>query len=297
MIKIVFLGTGDAVTSEQRNHSSIFLNYKDENMLIDCGEGTQRQIRIAKLNPCSITRILITHWHGDHILGIPGLLQTLALSGYNKTLHIYGPVGTKKYIQEIFNVFVFTGKLDIQVHEVMGKFLETNDFYVSAEKMSHGCPSNAYNFVLKESLRIDKKKLKKLKIAEGPWLADLKKGKDIIYDKKKFKVKDLTYLQEGKKISFVFDTGINDRIQGFVKDSDLLIMESSFSEEDKEKAKDYHHMTAKQDAEIAKKAKAKELVLTHLSQRYSKNFGKIEKEAKKLFKNTKLARDFMKIEI
>ncbi len=88
MIKITFLGTSDQIPSAKRNHTAILLTYKGENILVDCGEGTQRQFRKARLNPCKITRLLITHWHGDHVLGIPGLLKTLALSGYNKTLSI-----------------------------------------------------------------------------------------------------------------------------------------------------------------------------------------------------------------
>src|SRR3989338_7075526 len=162
MIKLVFLGTSDATPSIRRNHTSIFLNYNEENMLIDCGEGTQRQIRKAGLNPCKITQILITHWHGDHVLGIPGLLQTLALSDYNKTLHIYGPRGTKQYMGEIMKIFKLVGKYEIKVEEISnkGKFFETSDFYLEAEQMEHGTPANAYNFVVKDKTRIDKKKLK-----------------------------------------------------------------------------------------------------------------------------------------
>src|SRR3989339_623098 len=109
-IPICFLGTSQAIPTAKRNHTAMLLQYNDENILVDCGEGTQRQFRKAALNPCKITKLLITHWHGDHVLGIPGLLQTLALSGYNKILYIYGPRGTKKYIEEIMKIFNFVGK-------------------------------------------------------------------------------------------------------------------------------------------------------------------------------------------
>src|SRR3989338_8349290 len=135
MIKLVFLGTSDATPSIRRNHTSIFLNYNEENMLIDCGEGTQRQIRKAGLNPCKITQILITHWHGDNVLGIPGLLQTLSLSGYNKTLFIYGPNGTKNFVKNLLKTFVFARNFEIKVEEVGGKFLDEKDFYLGAESM------------------------------------------------------------------------------------------------------------------------------------------------------------------
>ena len=130
MVKIIFLGTADSIPSAKRNPTSILLNYNGENILVDCGEGTQRQFRKAKLNPCKVTRLLITHWHGDHVLGIPGLLQTLALSGYNKTLFIYGPEGTKEFVKRLLSTFIFRKKYQIKIEEVGQKtmFFETKDF-------------------------------------------------------------------------------------------------------------------------------------------------------------------------
>ncbi|VVB82780.1 Ribonuclease Z [uncultured archaeon] len=296
MIKLVFLGTSDAVPSAERNHTSILLNYKDENILIDCGEGTQRQFRKAELNPCKLTRILITHWHGDHILGIPGLLQTLSFSGYEKTLFIYGPKGTKEFMNQIFKTFIFQGKFKIQIEEAENKFFENEDFYLEAKKMTHGVPCNAYTFVEKTKIRIDKQKLQKTKI-HGPILQKLKQGKDIVYDGKKYLAKNLTYKEEGKKISFVFDTSFNKDIVPFVKNSDLLVCESTFGEELEEKAGEYKHLTSKQSAEIAKKSNSKKLVLTHVSQRYNKNQADILKTAKKNFKNSVLAKDLDIFEI
>lgn len=297
-IKIIFFGTSDAVPSIERNHTSILLNYKDENILIDCGEGTQRQFRKAKINPCKLTRVLITHWHGDHVLGIPGLLQTLAFSGYNQTLFIYGPRGTKRFIEEMFKTFIFSEKINLEIKEVTkGIFFETNDFYLESEEMSHGIPCNAYNFVRKEQIRIDKKKLLKTKIPSGPLIKELKNGKNISYNGKKFRAKNLTYVEPEQKISFVFDTNYNNRIIPFAENSDLLICESSFDSSLGEKAHEYKHLTSKQAAEIAKKAKTKKLILTHISQRYNQNKKLIFDEAKKIFKNTELAKDFDRFEL
>jgi len=296
MLKITFLGTSDAIPSAERNHTSILLNYKDENILVDCGEGTQRQFRKAKLNPNKVTRILITHWHGDHVLGIAGLLQTLSFSEYKKTLYIYGPKGTKEFMRNLLHTFEFHKTFRIEVEEVENKFFETDDFYIEAEKMSHGIPCNAYSFVKKGNLRIDKKKLEKIKL-HGPILKKLKEGKDIVYDGKKYLAKNLTYEEDGKKISFVFDTSVNERIVPFVKDSDLLICESTFDAESEELAGERNHLTAKQSAEIAKKSNSKKLVLTHISQRYSKNPKKILDAAKKVFKNSVLVKDLDEIEI
>ena len=129
-MKITFLGTSYAIPSAERNHTSVLLTHEGENILIDCGEGTQRQFRKAKLNPCKITRILITHWHGDHVLGLPGLLQTLSLSGYNKELSIYGPKGIKHFISQLVRTFPFQLNYKLKIEELHGKkiFFETNDF-------------------------------------------------------------------------------------------------------------------------------------------------------------------------
>jgi len=291
-IKIIFLGTSDAIPTAEKNHTAILLKYKKENILVDCGEGTQRQFRKAKLNPGKLTRILITHWHGDHILGIPGILQTLALSGYKKTLFIYGPEGTKKYMKEILKTFVFVNKIKLEIKEVKkGKFIEEQDFYFEAQRMSHGTPCNAYAFVKKGEIKIDKQKLKKIEIPAGPLLKRLKQGKNISYKGKKYLAKNLTFEEHSKKISFVLDTSMNDKIIPFVKDSNLLICESSFGLELAKRAQDYKHLTTEQASKIAKKAKVGKLFLTHISQRYKKEPQKILKQAKKIFKNSFLAKD------
>lgn len=299
-MSIIFLGTAQAIPTITRNHTSIFLNYKNENILIDCGEGTQRQLRKANINPCKITKILITHWHGDHVLGLPGLFQTLVLNNYNKTLQVYGPKGTKKFMKEFVNVFIPVLKFKAEVHEVEGKFLETEDYEITAKQLDHGnAPCNGYEFKEKDKLRINKEKLKKLKLTreEELKLTELTKGKSIKLRNKTIKPKDLTYLQKGKKISFIFDTKVCNNASLLAKDSDLAIIESTYANEEKNLAEAYGHMTAEQSAKIAKKSKVKKLILTHISQRYEFKENILEKEAKKIFPNTEIAKDLMRVEV
>lgn len=296
-IKITFLGTSGPVPSIKKNHSAFLLTYKGENILLDCGEGTQRQFRKAKLNPLKITKLLITHWHGDHVLGIPGLLQTLSLNDYRKTLLVYGPKGIKKHLERVLKAFPSVSKIKIKVQEINGKFLEEDDFYLEAKPMTHGTPCNAYSFVKKGQIRVDKNKLKKYKIPSGPLLSKLKQGKNINYKGKTYKAKDLTYMQDSKKICFVLDTTINKNIISFAKNSNLLVIESAYMNELKDLAKKHKHLTAKQAAEIAKKAKVKKLILTHLSQRYEKDPKKVLNEAKKVFKNSFLVKDLDVVEV
>ena len=296
-IPIIFLGTSQAIPTLKRNHTAVFMQYKQENILIDCGEGTQRQFRKARLNPCKITRILITHWHGDHILGVPGLLETLSLSNYNKTLHVYGPKGTKRFMELMYRLFVHSKKIKIKIEEVSGRFLETPDFFIEAAPLEHGTPCNAYAFIEKDRLKLNKKKIKQLNLPNSPILGELQKGKNIRFMNKLIKAKDVSYTEKGRKISFLFDTKLTLNCYKIAKNSDLLISESTYTNEEKELASKYKHLTSKQAAEIAKKSKTKKLILTHLSQRYQNNEKKVLNEAKKIFKNTKIAEDLMRIEI
>jgi ribonuclease Z len=296
MIKITFLGTSGTVPTVERNHTSMLLEYKGENILVDCGEGTQRQFRKAKLNPCKITKILITHCHGDHILGLSGLLQTLGFNDYNKKLIIYGPKGIREYVKLTLQTFAFHEKFPIEVKEAEGKFFENEDFYLEAKPMTHGIPCNAYSFNIKDKIRIDKAKLKKTHL-NGPVLKNLKEGKDISFEGKKYLAKNLTYKEEGKKVSLVLDTSFNAKIVPFAENSDLLICEATFDEDSKEKANEYKHLTSSQAAEIAKKSKSKKLILTHIGQIYSKNPKKLLDSAKKIFKNSVVAEDFGVFEI
>lgn len=297
-MEITFLGTSQATPTAEKGQTAILLTYNNENILIDCGEGTQRQFKIAKLNPCKITRILITHWHGDHVLGLPGLLQTLALNNYGKTLQIYGPAGTKKFTSLLLRTFIFREKLKVDVHEITkdGMFLETKDFKLEAYKMKHFVPCLAYSFIEKDKYKINMNYVKKQGLKESPILKNLQEGKNITFQGKKILAKKATTLKKGKKVAFIFDTLINGNCIKTAKQADLLIGEATFlSTEHSDKALERGHLTSKQTATIAKKTRVKKLILTHISQRYSKNNQVILEEAKKIFKNTDLAKDFMSL--
>lgn len=290
-VKITFLGTGNAVPSKQRNHTGILLSYKDENLLFDCGENIQRQFRFTDISITKITKIFITHWHGDHILGLPGLFQTLAMSNYSKKLKIYGPPGTVKFVSLITQLLKGI-RIDVQAIEVKpGIVFDSKEFLIEAETMTHGIPALAYSFQIKDKLRIDKKKLKKFKVPSSSLLSKLSEGQDIIINNKKIRSQAVCYKEKGKKVTIILDTALNDNMEKIAKNADILICESTFSDKEADKAKEYKHLTSKQAADTAKKAKVKRLILTHISQRYENNLKEIEKEAKKVFKNTLVAKD------
>lgn len=296
MTEIIFLGTSQAIPTKEKNQAAILLKHGSENILVDCGEGTQRQFRIAGLNACKITKILITHWHGDHILGLPGLLQTLALSNYTKTLEIYGPRGTKEFMTLMLRLFIFKEKIRVNIHEISdGIFFENNDFRLEASKMKHPAPCLAYSFTEKTRFRVDMEKLKKIGVKPGPILKQLQQGKDITFQDKKIEFKKYTKEVLGKKVSFILDTAINDNCYKISNDADVLIAEACFSKAEESLAKEREHLTAEQIADVAKKSKVGKLFLMHISQRYDRKEKIVLDEAKKIFKNSELAKDFMKI--
>ena len=298
-INITFLGTGSAIPTARRNHPAMLLRYKSENILVDCGEGTQRQFRKAHINPCKITKLLITHWHADHVLGIPGLIQTMMLNGYNKKLEVYGPRGTKAKFEQYLDLFIHKeNELDIVIKEINNEvFFDNEEFCLEAAKMDHDCPAIAYSFTVKEKSRLDKEKLKELNIPNSPLVAELVEGKTIEINGKKINGKKLIYTEKARKITFIMDTRINENAIQLAENSDLLICESTYSKDEEEIASEHGHMTSIEAATIAKEAKVKALVLTHLSQRYEAIPKVILTEAKEVFKDVIIPEDLESVEL
>ena len=295
-MKITFLGTSAMVPTKDRNHPSILFNYKEENILFDCGENIQRQLTKLGFSSAKITKLLLTHWHGDHSLGIPGLIQSMSSHNFQGILEIYGPKNSKLHMKKIIDAFMLKNKIKISTKEISGKFFENKDFTLIAYPVKHSAPCLAYSFIEKPKRRINLEYLKKFDLQKHPLLGNLQKGKNIVYKGKKIKVKDATYIVPGKKITYITDTTLNNNCIKAAKDADILICEATFASDLEKKAKEYLHLTAKQAAIIAKRAKAKKLILTHFSQRY-KSLNHLLDEAKKVFKNTIIAEDFMSIEI
>jgi ribonuclease Z len=294
-MEVMFLGTSGMHPTKDRNLFSVLIRYKSENILLDCGEGTQRQMRIAGFKSPKISKILITHLHGDHINGLPGLLQNLKANQYSKRLEIYGPKGLKYLMNSIFKII--GEKLDINVVEIKnGIVFKEDDFYVEARELKHSTKVYGYSFIENDKRKMNLDYLKKFGLTKHVLFGDLQRGNDIVHEGKKIKVKDATNLIKGKKLSLIVDTVYCDDCVKLAKDADLLICESTFGSELKDKAKEFKHLTSVDAATIAKKAKVKKLILTHFSQRYG-NTDILLNEAKKVFKNSFTAKDFMEIKI
>ncbi len=294
-MQITFLGTSCMMPTKDRNPSAVFLQFKSDGVLFDCGEGTQRQMKIAGIPLSKVTKICVSHWHGDHILGLPGLLLTIASLELSRSVEIYGPRGSKHAFQALFGGIEFEMKFNIKITEVHeGLFFENEDFALESLPMKHPVPCVAFAFVEKDRRRIKVDHVKKLGIPEGPLLGELQRGKSVSFKGKKISVDEATNLVQGRKIVFMTDTLVNENCYKIAANADILIIDSTYSSKLKDKAVEHGHLTALEAAQIASKSGVKKLVLTHFSARY-KNTLELEEDARTAFDNVVSAYDFMRI--
>lgn len=283
--------------TKERNHSGIHISYGSHNILFDCGEGIQRQLKIAGLKRSRITHICISHWHGDHALGIAGLLSTMGADQCQHTVMIYGPKGSRKKFNHLKKAFPSMNAATHKLIEVeRGIVFDGDDFVIEAETLSHGIDCVGYALREKEKLKIDIKKARAKGLSQGPMLKEIQLGKSVCVEGKTIKAQDVTTKILGKKLAYVADTRPCIGARRLAKKSDVLIIESTFLFEDKKYALKFHHMTAKESAELAAKADAAKVYLTHPSQRY-KDVSVLVREAKKFHKNVRFAKDFMEFEL
>lgn len=296
-MQIIFLGTSCAKPTKERNHSAIFLSYGSDGILFDCGEGTQRQITIAGIKPTKINKVFISHWHGDHSLGLPGLIQTLSLSEYNQTLKIYGPKGTKQRINKVLEAFVFENRIKLDITELKsGDIITAKDYLIHVEELNHKTPTIGFRFVEKDKRNINLQFTKKLGIPEGPLLGKLQDGESVTWKGKKITPKQATNVARGKIFCYLPDSTTAENSIKLAENADILVCESTYTSKLEEKAEEYFHMTARQAGEIANQANVKQLILTHFSPRY-KDAHELEEDARNVFDNVLAAKDFMKINL
>ncbi len=301
MLRITFLGTGGSMPTPNRNPSAIAVNREGELMLFDCGEGAQRQMMRAKTG-MTISSIFITHFHADHVLGIPGLLQTMALQGREEPLRIYGPRHVDKFLYHLLALGYAGKKFEVKAIELKpGDVVRRAGYEIRAIKTVHNVVSIGY--VLEEEMRpgrFNRERAIELGIKPGPLFSKLQSGHSISVDGKEIRPDQiLGPSRPGRKIVYSGDTRPCESMIEASKDADLLIHEGTLSEETKQYAIDYMHSTALEAAGIAKKASVRKLILTHISARYSDlgSANKLEEEARTVFENCEVARELMVIEV
>ncbi len=298
MLEIVFLGTGSGIPTRTRNHSAIWLHHGEENMLWDCGEGTQRQMLFSGINPMRINNIFITHWHADHWAGLIGYIQTMNFENRKKPLYIHGPEA-ERFVSDILDLghwgpgFKVVAKPVQYEKDEETTVYESENFIITSIPVKHTVPSVAYCFKEKDSWNVDiKGKGKKYGLKEGRMIGKLKKEGFIVLNNKKVTLKEVATLKKGVKVSYSGDTMPCDNLVNISKDSDLMIVDSTFVEN----LEDRMHGTLEEVLEMGKKAKSMNVVLTHFSRRYSDQ-KEIEKEVRKYKTDFKtiVAEDMMKL--
>jgi len=300
-IRVIFLGTAGSVPTPERSLPAILVQRKAEQIMFDCGEGVQRQMIMAKTGFHRKMKIFISHLHGDHVLGLPGLLQTMALLNRERKLEVYGPVGIRRFVEAIKETIQFVLTFPVEIHEVEGAgvLCEEEEYVVQAAWANHVIPSLAYALVEKPRPgKFYPEKTKALGVPEGPLWSKLQRGHKVkLPDGRVIKPEQVVGPSRlGRKIVYTGDTR---PFKGFVKfaaGADLLIHDATFDDGLAEKAEEDGHSTPSQAAENARKAKAKQLILTHFSARYGDTSELLE-QARKIFRNTLTAEDFMKLEI
>lgn len=297
MFQITFLGTSASAPSFHRGLSAQVVQHNEHRFLIDCGEGTQRQILRSGIGFKRLNRILITHGHLDHILGLGGLVSTLARWEAMEFIEIMGGWRALERIRDLLFRVVFRGvrpPIDVILEEIKpGVVIDESDFSVTAFPVSHrGADSLGYVFEEKSRRPFLPEKAEALRIPPGPWRGELVKGKAITLPDGRMIEPDevLGEVLPGTRFVLVGDTGRTDNLVEVVSGADALVIEATYLEEEADMADQFGHLTARQAAMLADQAAAQHLILTHLSRRYRER--DVLDEVRSGFSNSFVARDF-----
>jgi len=293
-IRTVFLGTGAAAPTRTRNVSSLAIVLDGRTLIFDAGEGTQHQLQRSTVHTGSIEAIFITHLHGDHLFGLPGLLATLGLNGRTAPLTLVGPPGLERYLRAI----PYLGApYEIRVAPaILPAAFE--GFDVVATEVDHSVDCYAYCLIEHDRRgTFDVARAEALGIPPGPLFGKLQHGEDIEIDGRTIRSAEvLGPPRRGRRIAFVTDTRPCDAAIELARDADLLIHEATYANDHADDARERYHSTAEEAARVAKAANVKRLVLTHISARYDDTSALLQ-EARAIFPNTDVAEDLLEIRL
>jgi len=292
VLTVTFLGTSAARPTVERNVSGLAVHREGETMLFECGEGTQRQMMRYGVS-FALSEIFFTHFHADHFLGVIGLIRTLGLQGRPEPLLLYGPKGAKKVLNDAIKLGVERVPFPVEITELKaGETIKKDEYELRAFATEHGGGSIGY--ALKEHERrgrFDVEKAKAAGIPEGPLWGKIAKGEmpgpeGVVGPPR-----------PGRLVVFTGDTRPTASVVDAAQGADLLIHEATFGEEEKERAKETGHSTAKEAAQVALAAGVKKLMMCHVSARYSMSAEELVKEAREVFPNASVAKDGMEVDV
>lgn len=300
-LAVRFLGTSASRPTVERNVSSVAVIREGETLMFDCGEGTQRQMMRYGIT-FALTDIFFTHMHADHMLGVTGLLRTLALQGRTEPMNLYGPVGSEKLLWRAITLGSEKQHFEIKVFELTPDTpLKRHGYSIVPFAVEHGDRS-AIGYQLVEETRLGRfnpEKAKELGVPEGPLWGKIHKGETVtLPDGRAIKPSELVGpSRPGRRIVLTGDSRPSEATVVAATGADLLIHEATFTTEEAPRALETGHSTAREAAEVAAKAGVKRLILTHVSARYSRDTSELEREAREVFAETVIARDGMEVDV
>ncbi|MDI3411477.1 ribonuclease Z [Bacillus sonorensis] len=304
-MELLFLGTGAGIPAKTRNVTSVALKLLEERRsvwLFDCGEATQHQILHTSIKPRKIEKIFITHLHGDHVYGLPGLVSSRSFQGGESLLTVYGPKGIKTYLETVLDATGTHLTYPLVIEEIEeGIVFEDDQFIVTAKSVVHGIPAFGYRIEEKDIPgALDAEALKEAGISPGLIYQKLKNGETVTLEDGRT-VNGADFIgppKKGRIIAISGDTKQCENVKILAENADVLVHEATFAKGDRELAGDYYHSTTEQAAETAKAAGAGQLILTHISARYQgESVNELVSEAKGIFPNSTAAFDFYEYEV
>ncbi|HEX7095126.1 MAG TPA: ribonuclease Z [Acidimicrobiales bacterium] len=295
--EMVVLGTASQAPTRYRNHNGYLLIAGDEGLLFDPGEGTQRQMAFVGISPTVITRICVTHLHGDHCLGLPGVIQRLSLDRVRRRVPLYHPATGAAYIDRLRRASIFDDVTDVAPVPVFGarELARTEQLVIEARPLRHRVDTVGYRVQEAPHVNLDTEALRALGI-EGPDVGRLRRDGVIVHNGREVRLADVSVTSPGRVVAFVMDTARCEAAIELARGADLLVCESTFLSDQSDIAEEYGHLTARQAAEIALEAGARRLLLTHFSQREPET-ARYVADAAKVFPDVTGAEDGMRVPI
>jgi ribonuclease Z len=299
MIRLTFLGTAAARPTVGRNVSALAVQREGDLMLFDCGEGTQRQM-MRYGTGFGVRAIFVSHLHADHFLGITGLLRTVALQGRTDALAIYGPRGGRRLLETTVHLGVERVQFPVDVFEVNpGEKIPGDGYAVEAFRVAHGTAALGWALVEEPRLgRFDVSRAESLGVPAGPLFGRLHRGQPVEVDGRTIHPDEVVGpARPGRLVVYTGDTRPSPDTVDRARGADVLVHEATFGADETDRARETHHATAVEAAEVAREAGVGQLLLTHLSARYADQPGQLEEEARRVFPATRVAHDGLVIEV
>ncbi len=289
---LIIMGCSSQQPTRFRNHGAYLFRWNDEGLLFDPGEGTQRQFIFANIAPPVVSRIFVSHFHGDHCLGLGSMLMRLNLDKVSHPIHCYYPASGKKYFDRLRYGTIYHDTVNVIEHPVHADGVVHDDgkFRIEAAFLDHGVDNVGWRITEPDTRKFDPEVLK-VKGIYGRDMRELIEKGELTINGERIAIEDVSWIRQGDSIAVVIDTRVCPNAVKLAHNVKLLLCESTYQNEHEELAYNHYHLTAKQAATIAKQAGAKKLVLTHFSARYQGIEG-FEAEAKAIFPNVFIAEDF-----